>query len=123
MACPPHTDGKVQESKQVQFEASAGSTFANILLAKASHKGRVQSQGTGMYNLPPAREAIKLVDKRHRYKDGYRTMVISDKSFPFSRCRPQCEMQSSGSTQNDFRQYMKLSEFLDTALINFKHIN
>lgn len=123
MVCPPHTDGKVQESRQAQFEASAGSTSANILLAKASHKGRVQSQGTGMYNLPPAREAIKFVDKRHRYKDGNRTMVTSDKSFPSSRCHPQCEMQSSRSTQNDFRWHMKLSEFLDMVLNNIKHIN
>ena len=44
-----------------QAEASTYTTLANISLAKESYKGRVQSQGAGMYNLPPASEAIKLV--------------------------------------------------------------
>ena len=44
-----------------QAEASTYTTLANISLAKDSYKGRVQSQGVGMYNLPPASAAIKLV--------------------------------------------------------------
>ena len=53
-----------QLSSTSQAEASACTTLANISLARESHEDRVQSQGMGMHNLPPASEAIKLVYRK-----------------------------------------------------------
>lgn len=51
---------KCKEARQAQLynqaEASTCTTLANISLARESHKGRVQSQGMGMHDLPPASE-------------------------------------------------------------------
>jgi hypothetical protein len=85
-------------------------------LAKASGKAKTKVKALVPIICPLEGEAAELLGKWHGHKEGYKTTVTSDNSFPFCRFPhllnkelesdpwdQKCEIHPSSSTQNKFR--------------------